>query len=103
MTVQDGLVDSWTYSLNAGRFTPSNYKFLIASLEVDPIFKLRKSKCMTKPKVFAWSLLMERLNTKDLMLRKNWHLKSGLNCLLYSEGIIETRNHLFFECSFVAR
>lgn len=59
-------------TLNAGRFTPSSYKFLFAGLEVDPIFsKLWKNKCMTKLKVFAWLFLMDRLNTRGLMLRKH--------------------------------
>lgn len=58
---------------------------------------------MTKLKVFAWLFLMDRLNSRGLMLRKHQHLEPGPNCVRCSEGIIETRNHIFFECSFVAR
>lgn len=42
--------------------------------------------------------MIDRLNTRDLMLRKHWHLDSGPECVLCQENILETRDHLFFDC-----
>ena len=57
---------------------------------------------MPKLKVFLWLMYYDRLNTKDLMSRKNWHVDGGLSCVLCTSGEIETRDHLFFDCSFAA-
>jgi hypothetical protein len=51
-----------------------------------------------KLKVFLWLLLIDRLN--DIMLRKHWHIESGPECTLCDDELLETRDHLFFECEF---
>ena len=56
-----------------------------------------------KIKVFAWMLIMDMLNTKDMVERRHWHLDDGVNCLLCPLRTRETRNHLFFECNFSVR
>ena len=53
-----------------------------------------------KLRVFLWLLLKDRLNTKDLMVRKNWHIEDGPNCVLCAASVLETSDHLFFECGF---
>jgi hypothetical protein len=58
-----------------------------------------KSKCLPKLRIFAWLLLQDRLNTKDIMQRKNWHIEEGPACVLCTNSTLETRDHLFFECS----
>jgi hypothetical protein len=55
---------------------------------------------MAKLRVFAWLLLMDRLNTRDLMLRKQWHIDSGPACSMCVTHDLETRDHLFFTCPF---
>jgi hypothetical protein len=46
------------------------YEFLFSALPEDPAFSaIWKSKCMPKLRFFGWLLLMDRLNTKDLMHR----------------------------------
>jgi hypothetical protein len=59
-----------------------------------------KSKCLPKVRVFTWLLLKDRLNTKDPMHRKNWKLDDGPACVLCAIQAPETRDHLFFQCSF---
>ena len=56
-----------------------------------------------KIKVFAWMLIMDRLNTKDMVERRHWHMDDGVFCLLCSFRTRETKNHLFFECNFSVR
>jgi hypothetical protein len=97
--------DSWTFMAQNGRYSSAAYyKFMFADLEVSPIFrKLWKSKSLHKPKVFVWLLLVDRLNTRDLIDRRHWHLNSGVNCALCGQWERETREHLFFNCSFAIR
>ena len=80
------------------------YKFLFSQVECDQIIKsIWKSKCMHKLKVFLWLMFYDRLNTKDLMIRKHWHIEGGPNCILCSLGVLESRDHLFFDCPFALR
>jgi hypothetical protein len=54
-------------------------------------------------KVFAWLLLMDRLNTRDMMIRRHWQLQTGANCVMCNQNHLETRDHLFIECPFAKR
>jgi hypothetical protein len=84
------------------KFTPSQfYNFLFAHLPRDAALNdIWKSRALPKLKVFAWLLLMDRLNTRDLMQRKNWHIDSGFGCELCVARSLETTQHLFFDCEF---
>ena len=62
-----------------------------------------KSRCLPKLKVFLWLLLKDRLNTKDLMVRKHWHVEGGHSCVLCDDDVLETRDQLFFTCPFANR
>jgi hypothetical protein len=59
-----------------------------------------KSKALPKLKVFSWLLMLDRLNTRDLMVRKQWHLDTGSACAICNNSTLETRERLFFECDF---
>jgi hypothetical protein len=77
------------------------YKLMIAHLPKDiALNAIWKSKAFPKLKVFSWLLMMDRLNTRDLMIRKHWHLDSAPVCVICTEGTLEMRDHLFFECDF---
>jgi hypothetical protein len=84
------------------KYAPSKYyNFLFGQLPKDAALNaIWKSKSLPKLKVFVWLLLMDRLNTRDLMLRKHWHIDSGPGCVLCARGDLETRDHLFFDCDF---
>jgi hypothetical protein len=44
---------------------------------------------------------MDRLNTKELIQRKNWQIDGGPHCVLCDRHELETRDHLFFfSCPF---
>ncbi|XP_073360070.1 uncharacterized protein [Aegilops tauschii subsp. strangulata] len=60
-----------------------------------------KSKCTNKWKVFAWLLLTDRLNTRNLLKRKGMKLRDDVYAyLLCSNPPEETVEHMFFECNF---
>jgi hypothetical protein len=44
-------------------------------------------------------LLVDRLNTRDILRRRHKHLEEGYHCVLCHEQIDETSLHLFLECS----
>jgi hypothetical protein len=58
-----------------------------------------KSKCVPTIRLFAWLLLNDRLNTKNVLKRRKKHLDEGYNCVLCSDCVEETVEHLFFDCS----
>jgi hypothetical protein len=84
------------------RYIPSKYyRFLFERAPQDKaLIAIWDSKALPKLKAFLWLLMIGRLNTRDIMLRKHWHIESGPDCILRSANILETRQHLFFECVF---
>jgi hypothetical protein len=53
-----------------------------------------------KHKVFAWLMLVDRINTRNMLRRRNMDIGSVFSCMLCDTGLEETRNHLFFCCPF---
>jgi hypothetical protein len=58
-----------------------------------------KSCCLPKQKFFFWLLLQDRLNTKELVRRKNFYVKSKY-CVSCDEQVEESMIHLFFSCDY---
>jgi hypothetical protein len=57
-----------------------------------------KSKCIPKIKFFAWLLLNDKLNTRNMLRGRNKFLEDGYNCPLCLNDLEETMEHLFFDC-----
>jgi hypothetical protein len=66
------------------------------------IFGNINEKCLPKLRVFAWLLLKDRLDAKDLMQRKHRHIDGGADCVLCASHSLEARDHLFFNCEFAS-
>jgi hypothetical protein len=94
--------DICTYTWN-GLYTSSKfYQLSFVSLTPPAPFRwIWKTKCMPKIKFFAWLLLSDRLNTRDILRRRGKHLEEGYACPLCHDNVDETMLHLFFECSSV--
>jgi hypothetical protein len=91
-TIVDRRMFVWGEKYTASKF----YRFLFAQLPKNVALNaIWKSKALPKLKVFCWLLMMDRLNTRDLMLRKHWQLDTGPGCVLCTNTDIETREHLF--------
>jgi hypothetical protein len=99
-----GEKDAWTFQWG-DTYRPSKfYAHIHAHLQAPPVFKwLWKSACIMKLKVFAWLLLSDRLNTRDLLVRRNWKVTEDKHCVLCVTRSYEDRFHLFFECNFSQR
>ncbi|GJN35692.1 hypothetical protein PR202_gb24492 [Eleusine coracana subsp. coracana] len=73
---------------------------MIGTCNASPWFKcLWKSCCKSRLKFFFWLIIRDRLNTRNLLRRKNRHLDS-YDCVLCSCAQEETLLHILFECQF---
>jgi hypothetical protein len=59
-----------------------------------------KSKCMSKHKFFAWLILHDWINTKDMLLKRHWKVTNNNDCVLCNEYVLEDWRHMFFTCTF---
>ena len=96
--------DSWTYEWGPVYSSAKFYKQLHEGL---PYLKasrgIWKSSCIMRTIFFAWLLLNDRLNTKDLLKRRNWQVTDDFSCALCPTNAYEDRLHLFFQCNFSQR
>jgi hypothetical protein len=90
--------DRWIYVWGQEEYKVQKfYKFYFQ--EVVPLSCLPaiwKTKCTMKHKIFAWLLFMDRLNTRDMLVRRQCPIPDN-KCVLCNT-VLETREHLFFEC-----
>jgi hypothetical protein len=96
--------DLWVYDWGDSYPSARYYKHIHAHIQVMPVFKwLWKSSCMMRVKFFAWLLLVDRLNSRDMLQRRHWKVTEDVHCVLCPTGAREDRMHLFFECNFSQR
>lgn len=93
--------DRWRYIWSSDNYSSQKaYRHFMGHPQVHPIYRhLWKSKCQPKHRVFYWLWLKNRLNTRDMLRRKNMTLESYSceNCLWQRE---KTLYHLFLRCNF---
>ena len=88
--------------MNKGVFRPRDvYQLHFKHINNDPpSCWLWKSKCNSKHKFFAWLVLHDRVNTKDMLIRRHWNVTNNHDCILCRAGSYEDWRHLFFNCVF---
>jgi hypothetical protein len=93
--------DVWTFQWGDCYTSRKYYKFVYRSLNPPgPFSWIWKSKLWPKLKVFAWLLLVDRLNTRNMLKRRHFNIGNDYSCPLCSSGVEETLEHLFFSCPF---
>jgi hypothetical protein len=93
--------DVWICNWNGGLYSSRQYykhQFLQV-IPPPPFCWIWKAKCMPRINFFAWLLLADRLNTRDILRRRHKHLEEGYHCVLCHVQVDETSLHLFFDCS----
>lgn len=45
-------------------------------------------------------MLMDRLNTREMLQKKQFNIQGGTNCVMCNSMIVESMTHLFFSCTF---
>jgi hypothetical protein len=92
--------DIWTYNWGAWFSSKKAYAALKGTLEASPLFWwLWSSSNLGKHKFFFWLLLRDRLNTRNILRRKNRNI-DDYSCVLCNSGCEETLEHPFFSCTF---
>jgi hypothetical protein len=101
LRVDNDQTDVWVCNWNSGLYTSRKFyrNHFKEITPPSPFYWIWKAKCMPKIKFFAWLLLVDRLNTRDLLKRRHKHLEEGYHCVLCPDQVDETSMHLFFECS----
>jgi hypothetical protein len=102
LQIDSNTSDSWEYIWGDKNYSSSKcynlpYK---NSQPPAPFLWIWNSKCCNKLRVFSWLLLMDRLNTRDILRRKKQKLRDNYNCVLCNNNTEETAFHLFFSCPF---
>ena len=95
--------DTRQYIWGTGNYASQRfYKLCFWYLLPPMTFKwIWQSKVNLKINVFGWLLLMDRVNTRDLLDRKHCApLNASLSCSICLINVRETRKHLFFDCAF---
>jgi hypothetical protein len=98
--------DAWTYIWGNNKLSSSRlYHYTFRNVHPPrPFIWLWESKCSNKLKVFNWLLFMDRLNTRNILKRKNFKIQDNdYNCVLCDLKREETAFHLFFHCPFSKR
>jgi len=97
--------DSWSFIWGNDKYSAKKlYNLAFSSVQAPRTFSwLWKSQCTPRVKIFAWLVLVDRLNTRVMLRRRNFNLQTGVNCELCSSGVEEDADHLLFACPFAAR
>ena len=101
--VQEDSKDSWHYMWGNSTYSSSKfYNFPYKHVSPPaPFLWIWRSKCCNKLRVFTWLLLMDRLNTRNILKRKKHKLEgNNYNCVLCNQNVEETALHVFFTCPF---
>ena len=93
--------DKWSYTWTSPQYSSMKmYKNIRGQAEAHTIFKqLWKTSCRLRHKIFFWLLLHDRVNTRNMLQRRTFHLPS-YNCALCQMSTEETSQHLFWDCDF---
>jgi len=95
--------DIWSFLWGDSKYTSRRfYKLAFKHLAVPPIFSwvLEVKKCIPRLKFFAWLILMDRFNTRDMLQRRNFNVQPNIHCVMCNDQAGEDLAHLFFDCPF---
>ena len=95
-----------TWVCNLGRFSSKGYyNHCFKQVVADEAFCwLWKSKSPIKFKLFGWLLLVDRLNTRNMLRRRHFAVAGdNYTCMFCQNPPEETVEHLFFTCPFSQR
>lgn len=101
MNINNQEHDVWSYIWGSSIFTTKQaYKALSGTMPASPIFKWLWNSCVQgRHRFFFWLLVRDRLNTRNILRRKNMVL-DDYNCVLCQLHIEEDVKHIFFDCPF---
>ena len=54
-------------------------------------------------KVFAWLMLMDRVNTRNMLVRRHFLIGEDHSCMTCITRVLETNGNLLYDCTFARR
>lgn len=94
-------IDTWTPIWRSSYSSKKFYSYAFKGIEAHHMFKeIWKSRCIPRIKFFIWLILVDRLNTKDMLQRRHLNIEGTPICVMCNTRALETIDHLFFECPF---
>jgi len=73
------------------------YKCVFSGFHAEQTFTwLWQTKCTLCLKFFAWLLIVDRLNTKDILRRRRLHTQSGFTCVIWCNVGSEQNKIIYF-------
>jgi hypothetical protein len=102
--IDNGGMDTWSYIWGSSEFLVHKAYVAMSGFQPAPLpFLLNlETSWQAKHKFFFWLLLLDRLNTRNLLGRKNFHLPS-YSCATLLCTDEETLVHLFWVCPFAEK
>ena len=97
--------DSWVCTLG-GKFSASKYynHYFRETIADEAFLWLWKAKSPIKFKLFGWLLLVDRLNTRNMLKRRHYTVVDNIyTCMMCQNPPEEMVEHLFFSCPFSQR
>jgi hypothetical protein len=95
--------DNWQYIWRSGTYSAKIfYNLPFKNIKPpSPFLWIWDSRCSNQLRSFSWLLLMDRLNTSNLLRRRNYNIEdNNYSCELCNDNLKETAFDLFFSCSF---
>lgn len=100
----DGIDQRIFYWGNDKYLAAKLYKMAFLSMPAPASFRIIwKSKVTPRVKFFAWLILLDRLNTKNMLSRRHFNVQPNCLCGMCKENEEETIEHLFFNCEFAKK
>lgn len=89
--------DEWRYIWGKHEFsTKACYGYYFREVQSHPTFAwLWKAIIIPKLKVFGWLLLVDTLNTHNMLKQRHYNIGTNFHCLLCETHVGETVEHLF--------
>jgi hypothetical protein len=105
ITYDESECDSRLFQWGNFRYSSQKiYSLAHSGIHVPQTFsRIWAAQCTPQLRFFAWLVVVDRLNTRNMLQRRNYHVPSGTSCVMCNLGREEDIDHLFFTCSFARR
>jgi hypothetical protein len=94
--------DSWCFIWGSSIYSSRKYyRSVFNNFLASPLYeKMWHSKCSSRINFIMWLVVVDRLNTKSMLLRRNYNGQPNANCVMCLLNVEEVLDHLFFSCPF---
>ena len=96
--------DTWCPSWGTFFTSKKIYSLVYNMVDAHPVHKvIQKSSCTPRVKFFIWLILVDRLNTKNMLTQRHIGVRENDQCIMCETDADEAAEHLFFSCRFARR